>query len=225
MGIDEKLNQVMKAVTSVNKTGKMGTGSYSYGYHSREDAFIIRPALVAAGVSVLTRVISSQLHVGAVKRKNGAWNLVAVELAVEFRCTETGESRIASGIGHGADAADQGASKAQTNALKNALLNSFMLGEEDHHQAQGVAVPQVHQQSAAPTGDECRQFIKDRMKELGFSKPQYNGMLKFISEKEDAEYGEISEARMLVWHGNLSKDDEDVRVKILKILQSQDKAA
>ena len=122
MSIHQKLVAVMKQVQSVEMTGEH---YHDYLYHTRNDAFQIRPALCKQGISTQTRIKNYDIQpVG------DGDVLTTVEYQIIFTCDDTGEQAKAEGIGQGVDAKDSGASKAQTNAIKNAILNTFLLGDE-----------------------------------------------------------------------------------------------
>lgn len=217
MSLNEKLKRVMERVKAVNKTGVMGGRGGGYEYHTREDAFAVRPALVAEGVTTMTRVLSAEYIPNAVSTKNGSWGLTVVHVEVEFACVDTGETRTCSAIGHGADSADQGASKAQTNAIKNALLNTFLLGSEEHSLQESAT---THHQPA-PASVDAKTEIAGRLSELGFSKEQMIAFGKEVARIEGQQsFNSIPEARLKAWVTRMaSADDAAVRQKIMKMIQ------
>lgn len=117
--IAKKMTQVMHDCRNAPMTGRH---HHNYGYHTREDAFIVRAKLVEYGIATTTRAEILDIAV----------NTVNVRVEVDFICTETGQVITASAVGQGQDKQDQAASKAQTNAIKNLFLNTFLLGKEEH---------------------------------------------------------------------------------------------
>lgn len=133
--IARKMTQVMGEIQAAPMSGKH---HHSYRYHTREDAFAVRPALVRHGIATTTR--SRILSVDNQK--------IAIEVECDFICTDTGQTITASAVGQGQDKQDQGASKAQTNAIKNLFLNTFLLGSEQHT---GYSQPKQHQPKEDPS--------------------------------------------------------------------------
>lgn len=117
--IAKKMTQVMEACKSAPMTG---THHHNYGYHTREDAFVVRAKLVEYGIATTTRATIL----------DNTGNVINVRVEVDFICTDTGQTITASAVGQGQDKQDQAASKAQTNAIKNLFLNTFLLGKEEH---------------------------------------------------------------------------------------------
>ena len=220
MSIAKKLHNVAVAVKSVPKTGNHS----GYDYHTREDAFEVRPALLAEGVTFTTRVLSHELVRDAVKNKSSAWNLTIVELEVTFECSETGETATASAIGHGADGRDHGASKAQTNALKNALLNTFFLGDEVHGGYETAGNDNSAVVEAPLSAEDMVTEIAHRIKELEFNKKQYQAVCRFIAKKEEVDsISDITTGRLAPWHKFIVADEaQAVREKVMSCI---DKAA
>lgn len=118
--------KLTKVMGEVQRAPQSGTHHHNYRYHTREDAFIVRPALVKHGIAVTTRSEITDVSTA------GKSMLVSMKVEVDFICTDTGQTITAIGIGQGIDSQDQAASKAQTNAIKNAFLNTFLLGTEQH---------------------------------------------------------------------------------------------
>ena len=217
--IDKKLCDVMRAVTSVKKTGEMSGGG-NFKFHSREDAFAVRPALAEHGVSVTTRVVSHDVHVGAA----GDWHLTTVLLEVAFNCEHTGATRVSVGLGHGLDKRDHGASKAQTNALKNALLNTFLLGEEEHGYQSSASTPEP-QEVPAPQ-ENTREAIVAFLSGIGFKTEQIVSFGQWIAARENApNIKAVPDDRLPVYLASLRKrSEEDARKMVLAKIKSKDAA-
>lgn len=122
--IAKKMTLVMRDVASAPQTGKH---HHNYKYHTREDAFVVRAKMIEHGIAhtTRTRILSVE--------SAGKSTILNVEVECDFICTESGQKITASAVGQGADTQDQAASKAQTNAIKNLFLNTFLLGTESDY--------------------------------------------------------------------------------------------
>ena len=124
--IHQKMTRVMADVRFATKSGQMMD---RYQYHDREDALCVRPALIRHGISFACRAIDSTLHID-VSPKGEHMLVITVECV--FTSDDDGSTITASAVGAGMGKRDQIASKAQTNAIKNLLLNEFLLGDHDY---------------------------------------------------------------------------------------------
>lgn len=128
--IAKKMTLVMRDCQSAPQTGKH---HHNYKYHTREDAFVVRSKLVEHGIAHTTRCRILSVE------QSGKSSVLNVEVECDFICTESGQKITASAVGQGADTQDQAASKAQTNAIKNLFLNTFLLGTESEYPASNAA--------------------------------------------------------------------------------------
>ena len=167
----QALVEVMKAVDYVPKSGRNLTQNYSYATDA-EISDKVRKAMAAAGIVMLPRVTSHSIR--QIQGKNGMLNVNTVQMDFTFIHAGSGESFTISTVGEGMDSGDKGCYKAQTGAVKYALLKSFQIptrddpekdnGEEDPHQQRPATqqprptvAPQAAPQAAPPAAQQPAQ--------------------------------------------------------------------
>ena len=117
---------VMEKVRRVEKTRQMSGGG-NYKYAGAEDIIAeIRPAMVVNKLSL--NPCKSEMLVNDRLQMAGGKTLTHVIIKTTFRLShESGQYEEIESIGEGADSMDKAANKAQTAALKYALLQTFLL--------------------------------------------------------------------------------------------------
>lgn len=155
--ITEAILAVSKEVTAIEKSMSVGTGGSSY--KAVSDSLVrntLRPEMIKNGLVIIptevdarTRVdrweeVDSYSKTGATKSKQSIFTEVATNYMLVHQ--PSGESINLSGYGHGVDSQDKGAGKATTYALKNTLLDLFLItkGEDfdtDATHSNDMAVP------------------------------------------------------------------------------------
>lgn len=118
---------VMEKVRRVEKGKKMATASGGYQYVGIDDLVgEIRPAMVVNGLSLIPT--KSEMLVNDRLQLAGGKTMTHVIVKMTYRLAHiSGQFEEAEAIGEGADSMDKAASKAQTAALKYALLQTFLL--------------------------------------------------------------------------------------------------
>lgn len=153
--LDEAVLCVMQEVPYVQKTGKVGSGSYGYTFAGEAD-FIERlhPALVKHGLTLQPVGAEVLFHEQYQTGKGAAMNRVAVRMAYRLTHAPSGQSRDLAALGEGTDAGDKAIPKAQTIALKYVLRQMFVVetgNDPDEHPAEAAArAPQPARQEPPP---------------------------------------------------------------------------
>ncbi len=155
--ITKAILAVSKEVTAIEKSMSVGTGNSSY--KAVSDSLVrntLRPqmeeqglVIVPIGVEAKTKVdrweeVDSYSKTGAMKSKQSIFTEAHTKYMLIHQ--ESGESIELAGYGHGVDSQDKGAGKATTYALKNTLLDLFLItkGEDfdtDATHSNDISVP------------------------------------------------------------------------------------
>jgi len=140
-GLHKKLAEVMLAVGRIPKNGTAPAAMGGYKFVQVGDAAdAIRKELGARGVSMLPEAIDEiSLQIGGGARGNTTTQTVRTT----WRLTdgETGETATIQSMGTGQDNGDKYSPKAQTNAMKYALLMGFLLSTGDDPEASDLSEP------------------------------------------------------------------------------------
>lgn len=131
--ISQAILKVMSEVENIEKGMSVGTGGSSYKAVSDGDVRnALRKAMVANGLIVVPTSINAKTQIDrweesgqyGVKMKQS----VLTEAHTKYLLIHTsGEQLELAGYGHGVDSQDKSAGKATTYALKNALLDTFLI--------------------------------------------------------------------------------------------------
>lgn len=134
--LSKAIIQVMDEVNGVAKNMTVGSGTNSYKWVSDKDVKqAIRESMIKNGLSILPVGITSKIQqdrweeadpykAGQMKTKQS----IFTEVETKYLLLHTsGESLELSGYGQWVDTQDKGAGKATTYALKNTLLNMFLI--------------------------------------------------------------------------------------------------
>jgi hypothetical protein len=166
--ITKAILAVSKEVTAIEKSMSVGTGNSSY--KAVSDSIVrntLRPEMIKQGLVILpisvdakTKVdrweeIDSYSKAGAMKSKQSIFTEAVTKYLLVHQ--ESGESIELSGYGHGVDSQDKGAGKATTYALKNTLLDLFLItkGEDfdtDATHSNDMSVPKSKEIKDPKTG-------------------------------------------------------------------------
>lgn len=140
-GLHKKLAEVMLAVGRIPKNGTAPAAMGGYKFVQVGDAAdAIRKELGVRGVSMLPEAIEEiSLQTGGGTRGNTTTQTVRTT----WRLTdgETGETATIQSMGTGQDNGDKYSPKAQTNAMKYALLMGFLLSTGDDPEAADLSEP------------------------------------------------------------------------------------
>lgn len=136
INLSKAIIQVMDEVNGVAKNMTVGSGTNSYkGVSDKDVKQTIRESMIKNGLSILPVGITSKIQqdrweeadpykAGQMKTKQS----IFTEVETRYLLLHTsGESLELSGYGQGVDTQDKGAGKATTYALKNTLLNMFLI--------------------------------------------------------------------------------------------------
>ena len=136
----QRLHAVMQEVSYVQKDKPVsfGTGSYKAVTHDAVTAKI-RPSLVKHGILYYPVAITrnEQKIADATPKRNAMWR-TELDMTVRFRNVDNGADYIdVQTVGYGCDTGDKGPGKAESYAVKYALLKAFGLetGEDADNEA------------------------------------------------------------------------------------------
>lgn len=156
----EAIVKVMQeeSIRYIAKTMNVGTGQSSYkGVSDREVREIFQPILAKHGLSLLPISIDANAvtdrweeestYNGKTQRKQKQSTFTTVTVKYLLLHSVSGESVELAGYGQGVDSQDKGAGKATTYALKNVLLNTFLVPtineDTDNHHSDDMDVPKA----------------------------------------------------------------------------------
>jgi len=133
--ITKAILQVMDDVKNIEKSMSVGTGSSSY--KAVSDSLVrntIRPSMVKVGLVIIPTTIDAKSSVARWEESHKDYGTkskqqVFTEVVCKYRLihSASGEELEISGYGHGIDSQDKSAGKATTYALKNAILDVFLI--------------------------------------------------------------------------------------------------
>jgi len=166
--ISKAIISVMNEVNGVAKNMTVGSGNNSYKWVSDKDVKqAIRESMIKNGLSILPTSIQSKIQMdrweevdpyskvaGAMKTKQS----IFTEVETKYLLLHTsGESLELCGYGQGVDTQDKGAGKATTYALKNTLLNMFLIPtgvDTDNTHSDEYDIPKVAPKTTYQTDDK-----------------------------------------------------------------------
>ena len=152
--ISKAILEVMGEVKGIEKNSNVGSGNYGYkGVNDKDVRLIIGASMKKHGLSILPIGITEDRQIdrweetynGQTKTKQSVFTSVITKYLLLH---DSGESIELSGYGHGVDTQDKGAGKATTYALKNTLLNTFLvptgtIEDTDETHSEDIDVPQA----------------------------------------------------------------------------------
>ena len=154
--------KVMAQVKNIEKNTTVGTGSYAYqGVKDFDVKMAFNEALTKAGLTCIPIDIQEEVQVDRWEENGRTKQQIFCKVKTKYLLLhESGESIEIVGYGHGTDNQDKASGKAQTYALKNALLYTFLtpvgtLEDTDTIHSNNYSVP-------APTPKkESKKKVKD----------------------------------------------------------------
>jgi len=180
------IKAVMDEVNGVAKNMTVGSGSNSYKWVSDKDVKqAIRESMIKNWLSVLPTGITSKVQIDRWE-EDDTYNKqppypkktkqsIFTEVETKYILLHTsGESLELCGYGQGVDTQDKGAGKATTYALKNTLLNMFLIPtgvDTDDTHSDDLPVPQKKEYQKNDDNDKP-----------WFNEPQLEGLEKVISK-------------------------------------------
>lgn len=130
-GLHAKLAEVMAEADRIPKNGiYSGQGGFRYVLVG-DAADAIRSALGKRAVSMLPTTVELLSEAEHATKSGGTMTTLSIRTTWTLTDGETGETATIQSIGTGADAGDKASPKAQTNAMKYALLMGFLLSTGD----------------------------------------------------------------------------------------------
>jgi len=138
--ISKAIIAVMKEVKNIEKGLTVGSGKSTY--KAMSDSMVrneVKKAMTDNGLCILPISVQATVKIdrweeadsyngGAMKTKQSAFTEAHTKYLLLH---ESGESIELAGYGHGVDTQDKGAGKATTYALKNAILDTFLIIKGD----------------------------------------------------------------------------------------------
>lgn len=134
--ITKAILAVSKEITAIEKSMNVGTGQSSY--KAVSDSLVrntLRPEMIKQGLVIVPVGVEAKTQVdrweeadtykGGMKSKQSIFTEATTKYLLVHQ--ESGESIELAGYGHGVDSQDKGAGKATTYALKNILLDLFLI--------------------------------------------------------------------------------------------------
>jgi hypothetical protein len=132
--LHRKLAQVMYEADRIPKNGSFKQPG-EYGHfkfvQAGDAADVIRKALAEVGVSMIPTAIELLSEVEHTTAKGGTMTTMTVRTTWTLTDGDSGETAVIQSMGSGADSGDKASPKAQTNAMKYALLMGFLLSTGD----------------------------------------------------------------------------------------------
>jgi len=133
INIAKAILEVMKEVTNIEKKMNVGTGNSSY--KAVSDSMVratIKDSMIKNGLVIVPTSVSANIQIDRYE-EDGQYGKKWKQTTFTDATTkyllihESGESIELGGYGHGVDTQDKGAGKATTYALKNVLLDTFLV--------------------------------------------------------------------------------------------------
>lgn len=185
--ISKAIIAVMKEVKNIEKGMTVGSGKATY--KAISDSMVrneVKKAMTDNGLCILPISVQATVKIdrweeadsyngGAMKTKQSAFTEAHTKYLLLH---ESGESIEIAGYGHGVDTQDKGAGKATTYALKNAILDTFLIikGDDmdtDSKHSDDIPVPPKTQnvpskaskpQTIVPTPEEATATALEKIK-------------------------------------------------------------
>ena len=149
LSLRQKLAEVRRRIGQIEKRGINQEGNYKY-VRAADLAGAVGDVLADLGVILLPRLES--ISTEPLGNRTGAEHLTRVIIAYTFMDANSAEELTVKVAGEGVDPGDKSVCKAQTSALKYALLQSFLIATGDDPEEDGVNATdrdQVHRTSGA----------------------------------------------------------------------------
>lgn len=140
--------KVMAQVKNIEKNTTVGTGSFAYqGVKDFDVKMTFNEALTKAGLTCIPIDIQEETQVDRWEENGRTKQQIFCKVKTKYLLLhDSGESIEIVGYGHGTDNQDKASGKAQTYALKNALLYTFLtpvgtLEDTDNQHSNSYSVP------------------------------------------------------------------------------------
>lgn len=140
--------KVMAQVKNIEKNTTVGTGSFAYqGVKDFDVKMAFNEALTKAGLTCIPIDIQEETQVDRWEENGRTKQQIFCKVKTKYLLLhDSGESIEIVGYGHGTDNQDKASGKAQTYALKNALLYTFLtpvgtLEDTDNQHSNSYSIP------------------------------------------------------------------------------------
>lgn len=170
MGLHAKLAQVMWEAERIPKNGTAPREMGGYRFVQVGDAAdYIRKALAEHVVSMVPTAVEVVEQSEHDTKSGGVMTTMTVRVTWTLTDGESGETAIIQSMGTGADVGDKYSPKAQTNAMKYAMLMGFLLSTGDDPEASDLPQrqPRAARQSASAVAEPDRQPESQRSADGG----------------------------------------------------------
>jgi hypothetical protein len=130
--LHRKLAQVMYEAERIPKNGKAPAAMGGFPFVQVGDAAdVIRKALAEKSVSMIPTNVELLAESEHTTKNGGTMTTMTVRTTWTLTDGDSGETTVIQSLGSGADSGDKASPKAQTNAMKYALLMGFLLSTGD----------------------------------------------------------------------------------------------
>lgn len=167
--ISKAIISVMKEVKNIEKGMSVGTGKSSY--RAISDSMVrneVKKAMTDNGLCIIPISVNANVKIdrweeadsyngGAMKTKQSVFTEAHTKYLLLH---ESGESIEIAGYGHGVDSQDKGAGKATTYALKNAILDTFLIIKGDDIDTDKTHSDDLPVPPKAKTKEEVFELVK-----------------------------------------------------------------
>jgi hypothetical protein len=134
--LHRKLAQVMYEADRIPKNGKAPAAMGGFDFVQVGDAAdVIRKALAEKSVSMIPTAVELISEAEHTTKNGGTMTTMTVRTTWTLTDGDSGETAVIQSMGSGADSGDKASPKAQTNAMKYALLMGFLLSTGDDPEA------------------------------------------------------------------------------------------
>jgi hypothetical protein len=201
-GLHTKLSEIYAVVGRIPKTGTApaSMGGFSF-VEASNVADVIRAELSARKITMMPTDIDMVQR----QTKNGT-PLINLKVTWTFVDGESGEAHTITSMGEGADSSDKAAPKAQTNAMKYALLMAFLVptgDDPERFDTESGGASQINITSSAIPGikpggrqgqitEKQYDLIRERARELQLDPLQMKQVVEHALSTEEEPYGVTS---------------------------------
>jgi len=152
--LHKKLAQVMYEAESIPKNGTAPAAMGGFKFVQVGDAAnVIRKALAELSVSMIPTNIELLSEAEHATKAGGTMTTITVRTTWTLTDGDSGETTVIQSMGSGADSGDKAAPKAQTNAMKYALLMGFLLSTGDDPELSDSSDRQTRRRTATEPTD------------------------------------------------------------------------
>lgn len=221
--IEQAILEVYGKVGYVQKQGRMQGGGASYTYAGERDLIeALRPAMVAAGITMRVKKITKRKRGTYTTSKGSVMNTTYLEGIVRFTHAPSGTHAKCEAVGEGADSGDKSASKASTSMFKYALRQTFLIetgDDPDSHSSDDMArdTGQGKKPTTKTTQDATNAFLtraRDTISGFGMKFKD----IPDLKIRPEADTAEVKQA-VLGWYTSLGKTENEAIDRLAALAQ------